>query len=42
VDRVVGAEDAVAGLQGAIESSYGGVSGAIEQVGASRVMALIH
>jgi glycine reductase complex component B subunit alpha and beta len=41
VDRVVGAEDAVAAFAGAIATTYGGIGGAIEQVGASRVMALI-
>jgi glycine reductase len=42
VDRVVGAEDAQAAFGGAIETNYGGIAGAIEQVGASRVTSLIH
>ena len=42
VERVVGAEDAMAAFGGSMKTNYGGIGGAIEQVGASRVMSLIH
>lgn len=41
MERVIGADDLVDALQGAIQPSYGAICGAIEQVGASRVMALV-
>ncbi|HUG38189.1 MAG TPA: glycine/sarcosine/betaine reductase component B subunit [Candidatus Limnocylindrales bacterium] len=42
VERVIGADDLAGALRGKIETTYGGICGAIEQVGASRVTALIH
>ncbi len=39
--RVIGADDLVASLQGPLQTSYGAICGAIEQVGASRLMALV-
>jgi glycine reductase len=41
MERVVGADDAVAEFRGQIQTSYGAICGAIEQIGASRVMAII-
>jgi glycine reductase complex component B subunit alpha and beta len=41
MERVIGADDLVASLQGPLRTSYGSICGAIEQVGASRVMALV-
>jgi hypothetical protein len=41
MERVIGADDLVDALRGAIQPSYGSICGAIEQVGASRVMALV-
>jgi sarcosine reductase len=41
VERVIGAEDLAVTLQGALQTSYGAICGAIEQIGASRVMALV-
>ena len=39
MDRVVGADDLVPRLQGQTRATYGTLCGAIEQVGATRVMA---
>ena len=39
MDRVVGADDLAARLVGEVRTTYGAVCGAIEQVGATRVMA---
>jgi glycine reductase complex component B subunit alpha and beta len=39
MDRVVGADDLAARLVGELTTTYGGVCGAIEQVGTTRVMA---
>jgi len=41
MDRVVGADDLAARLQGEMRATYGTLCGAIEQVGATRVMALV-
>jgi hypothetical protein len=41
MERVIGADDLAVALGGALQSSYGSICGAIEQVGASRVMALV-
>jgi glycine reductase len=42
MDRVVGADDLAGTLQGPMETTYGGICGAIEQVGASRLMGIVH
>ncbi|HXH10838.1 MAG TPA: glycine/sarcosine/betaine reductase component B subunit [Alphaproteobacteria bacterium] len=42
MERVIGADDLAATLQGPWQTSYGSICGAIEQVGASKVMAQIH
>jgi hypothetical protein len=39
MDRVVGADDLAPRLQGEMRATYGTLCGAIEQVGATRVMA---
>ena len=39
MDRVVGADDLAPRLVGEVRTTYGAVCGAIEQVGATRVMA---
>jgi sarcosine reductase len=39
--RVIGADDLAATLQGPLQTSYGAICGAIEQIGASRVMAQV-
>lgn len=39
MDRVVGADDLADGLRGEGRTTYGGLCGAIEQIGATRVMA---
>jgi hypothetical protein len=39
MDRVVGADDLAPGLQGETRATYGTLCGAIEQIGATRVMA---
>jgi hypothetical protein len=41
MERVIGADDLAPALRNALQTSYGGISGAIEQIGASRVMALV-
>ena len=41
MERVIGADDLREVLQGSMQVSYGSICGAIEQVGASRVMALV-
>lgn len=40
--RVIGADDLAATLQGPLQTTYGAICGAIEQVGASRVMAQVY
>lgn len=42
VSRVLGADDLAPTLQGEVSTSYTGLCGAIEQIGASRLVALIH
>jgi hypothetical protein len=37
MERVIGADDLAASLQGPLQTTYGAICGAIEQVGASRV-----
>jgi glycine reductase complex component B subunit alpha and beta len=39
--RVIGADDLAETLKGAVQASYGSICGAIEQVGASRLTALV-
>jgi glycine reductase complex component B subunit alpha and beta len=39
--RVIGVDDATAMFHDTLQASYGSICGAIEQVGASRVMALV-
>jgi hypothetical protein len=39
--RVIGADDLAATLQGPQRTTYGAICGAIEQIGRSRVMALV-
>jgi hypothetical protein len=39
MDRVVGADDLAPGLLGEGRTTYGGLCGSIEQIGATRVMA---
>jgi len=41
VARVLGADDLAPTLQGEVSTSYTGLCGAIEQTGASRLVALI-
>ena len=41
MERVVGADDLVPRLQGEVRATYGTLCGAIEQIGATRVMALV-
>ena len=41
MERVIGADDLAARLQGEMQVTYGTLCGAIEQVGATRVMALV-
>jgi glycine reductase len=41
MQRVIGADDLALTLQGALQATYGSICGAIEQVGASRLMALV-
>jgi hypothetical protein len=41
MERVVGADDLVPRLRGEMRATYGTLCGAIEQVGATRVMALV-
>jgi glycine reductase len=41
VDRVVGADDLAPRLRGGVTVTYGGIGGAIEQIGATRVVALV-
>jgi sarcosine reductase len=42
MERVLGADDLVERLSGEIRVTYGTLCGAIEQIGATRVMALVH
>jgi glycine reductase complex component B subunit alpha and beta len=42
MSRVVGADDLAPALQGTLSTSYTGLCGAIEQTGASRLVALVH
>jgi glycine reductase len=41
MDRVIGADDLVPRLQGEVRATYGTLCGAIEQIGATKVMALV-
>jgi glycine reductase len=41
MERVIGADDMAPTLQGALQTTYGSICGAIEQVGASRLTALV-
>jgi hypothetical protein len=41
VERVVGADDLAAKLQGEMRATYGTLCGAIEQIGATKVRALV-
>jgi hypothetical protein len=40
--RVIGADDMPPTLQNALQTSYGLICSAIEQIGASRLMMLVH
>jgi hypothetical protein len=42
MERVIGADDMIPTLQSALQTSYGSICGAIEQIGASRLMARVH
>jgi hypothetical protein len=42
MERVIGADDMTPTLQSALQTSSGSICGAIEQIGASRLMALVH
>jgi hypothetical protein len=41
VSRVVGADDLLPALQGALSTNYTGLCGAIDQTGASRLVAVV-
>lgn len=41
MERVIGADDLTSTLRAALQTTYGSICGAIEQVGASRLMALV-
>jgi hypothetical protein len=41
MERVVGADDLASKLQGEMRATYGTLCGAIEQIGATKVMALV-
>jgi len=41
MERVIGADDLVPRLQGEVRATYGTLCGAIEQIGATKVMALV-
>jgi glycine reductase len=42
MEQVIGADDLAAALQGPLQTSYGSICGAIEQIGASSVMAQVY
>lgn len=42
MDRVVAADDLAGRLRGELRTTYGGLCGAIEQVGSTRTMAVVH
>ena len=41
MQRMIGADDLALTLQSALQATYGSICGAIEQVGTSRLMALV-
>ena len=41
MERVIGADDLVPALQSSVQTTYGSICGAIEQIGASRLTALV-